>query len=318
MKGIEKDEEEEHAEEDQEEAWKTNEERRMEKANAVEDPRDAFIGEEFGWIGKGTYVKVELELEKKYACKFEDEDVLILCGVGRQECQFGLLRVKVKKHRWFPTILKNQDPLIFSVGWRRFQSVPTYITEDRNSRHRMIKYTPKYGWCFGVFYGPYFPIGSPFLALRKEEEGEEEKGHFRVCVTGVVLEINQSFKVMKKLKLIGEPSRVLKNTAFIKGMFNSKLEVSRYIGAEIRTVSGIRGQVKKEAGDDGTFRATFEDKILKSDIVFCRTWYAVDVPRFYNPALSYGRVRYLRTTAQLRREKGLAIPSQKDSEYKEI
>lgn len=36
-------------------------------------------------------------------------------------------------------------------------------------------------------------------------------------------------------------------------------------------------------GKDGSFRATFEDKPLLSDIVFLRAWVAVELPRFYNP-----------------------------------
>ena len=81
----------------------------------------------------------------------------------------------------------------------------------------------------------------------------------------------------------------MKNTAFVKGMFNSSMEVANYIGAQIRTVSGIRGQIKKiiKDGGEGTYRATFQDKIAMSDIVFCRAWYKVILDRYYNPILTY-------------------------------
>jgi ribosome biogenesis protein BMS1 len=130
--------------------------------------------------------------------------------------------------------------------------------------------------------------------------------------------MNTSFKVMKKLKLIGEPYKIMKNTAFIKGMFNSSLEVAKFGGASIKTVSGIRGSVKKAVKDgapDGAFRATFEDKIQKSDVIFLRTWYAVDIPKFCNHIIAYGRTRLLKTHAELRKERGIELETRKDSEY---
>ncbi|RKP25007.1 hypothetical protein SYNPS1DRAFT_33075 [Syncephalis pseudoplumigaleata] len=267
----------------------------------------------------GTYVRVLVRtMPCEFIAHFNPAYPVVLGGLLPSEEAFGYVQVRIKRHRWHPKILKSNDPLIFSVGWRRFQSIPLYSLDD-GTRNRMLKYTPEHMHCLATFYGPITAPSTGFCAVQSMQQS---KASFRISATGVVLDINQSTEIVKKLKLTGTPYKIYKNSAFIKGMFNSPLEVTKFEGAQIRTVSGIRGQIKKAINNKpGCFRATFEDKPLMSDIVFLRTWYGVRPKKYCNPVTSLLLAdkqswQGVRPTAQVRYEAGQAVPHKADSSYK--
>ena len=254
------------------------------RARAELDAMDPQMRVSMEGYRPGTYVRLRFSgMPYELIKNFDPTAPLVIGGLLNKEHSVGLMRFRLKRHRWHKKILKNKDPLIFSIGWRRFQSIPVYNMQDVGGRYRMIKYTPEHMHCLATIFGPMAPLNTGLVAFQTLDSNQAS---WRISATGTILDFDHSSKIMKKLKIVGVPLQIHRNTAFIEGMFNSNLEVAKFEGASIKTVSGIRGTIKKAVkvpGKKGVARCTFEDKILYKDIVFTRSWIAVDVPRLYNP-----------------------------------
>ncbi|OAA56696.1 ribosome biogenesis protein [Niveomyces insectorum RCEF 264] len=266
----------------------------------------------------GQYARLVLQgVPAEMVTQFSARRPLLVGGLTATEDRFGFLQVRIKRHRWHPRILKTNDPLIVSLGWRRFQTLPVYSISDSRTRNRMLKYTPEHMHCFAQFYGPFVAPNTGFVCFNSFAPTPDQPG-LRVAATGTVLAVDETTEIVKKLKLTGTPYKIFKNTAFIRGMFHSALEIAKFEGAAVRTVSGLRGQIKHALQQEGSFRATFEDKILLSDIVFLRAWYPVRPHRFYNPATNLIGWRPMRRTGELRRAANVPTPAPRNSQYRAV
>ena len=120
----------------------------LETLKKEKEARNKRNKEEFGEEGEasrirhegfrqGLYCRIRIDgIPCEFLDAFNPNLPLVLGGLTPQETNRGYIRCRFKKHRWHKKILKCNDPLIFSVGWRRFQSIPVFSTEDQNGRHR--------------------------------------------------------------------------------------------------------------------------------------------------------------------------------------
>jgi ribosome biogenesis protein BMS1 len=80
-----------------------------------------MLATNLGLYKRGSYVRLILKgLGESQRDSLKPTYPMVLARIEIGEDNLGFVKIKIKKHRWYPNILKSNDPLIFSVGWRRF------------------------------------------------------------------------------------------------------------------------------------------------------------------------------------------------------
>lgn len=181
---------------------------------------DEHVRLEIEGFRAGLYVRMSFKnIPSEFVENFDPSYPILIGALNMAEENVGLVSCKVKKHRWYRKILKTNDPLIISLGWRRFQTVPVYAKIEDDLKHRYLKYTPNHVTCNMSFYGPLTPQNTGFLAIQtvSSDIKEMKRIGFRIAATGAVNEVDKSSHIMKKLKLVGTPYKIFKKSAFISG-----------------------------------------------------------------------------------------------------
>ncbi|KAI3871857.1 hypothetical protein MKX03_014977 [Papaver bracteatum] len=296
------------------------------KTNIVEVSNlDEFTCMEIECFRAGTYVRFEIHGVPFEMVKNHDPcQPILVGGVSLEEVKVGYMQVRLERHSWHKKLLKTKDPIIVSVGWRRYQTRPMYTLKDFRGRNRVLNYTLKNKPCLATFWGPLAPPSTELVVVQSLADN---KAAFRILAKASVLKFSHDTDIMKKRKRIGTPYKIFKKTALIKDLFRSDLEIANFKDAKIQTASGISGKINKPAekglihGLDGIAKCTFKRKIHLRDTVFMHVYEQVEVPRFFNPIMRspepsdriwHGMV----DSCELTRASNLYVPANLDSYYK--
>ncbi|RZC81702.1 hypothetical protein C5167_044273 [Papaver somniferum] len=244
----------------------------------------------------GTYLRLEVrDVPFEMVGNIDPCHPILVGGISPAEVNVGYMQATLKRHTWHRKLLKTKDPIIVSIGWRRYQTTPIYAMEDRSKRLRMLNYTPVDTQCLAMFWGP---LASPSTRIVAVQSLPENKAAFRILATAVVVDLDHAAKITKKFKRSGTPWKISGKAALIRDLFKSDHEINRFKDAKIWTDSGTQGKVNKAVkkvfvdrprrkkvglAREGIAKCTFKRKICMRDTVFMRVSKEVEVPRFFCP-----------------------------------
>ncbi|KAI3861912.1 hypothetical protein MKX03_004420 [Papaver bracteatum] len=239
----------------------------------------------------GTYLRLEVrDIPFEMVGNINPGHPILVGGISPREENIGYMQATLKRHTWNRKLLKTRDPIIVSIGWRRYQTSPVYATDDSGDRLRMLNHTPVDTQCLAMFWGP---LASPNTGVVVVQDLPDKRAAFRILATGIVIDFNHAAKILKKCKRSRIPWKISGKTALIKNLFKSDDEIDKFKDAKLWTEGGIQGKVEKVAEKVrrrkdgvlrvGTVECKFKRRICMHDTIFMRLWKEVKVPGFFNP-----------------------------------
>ncbi|XP_026420014.1 ribosome biogenesis protein BMS1 homolog [Papaver somniferum] len=233
--------------------------------------------DEYPGFRPGTYLRLEVrDVPFEMVENIDPNHPILVGGISSVEENVGYMQATLKHRK----LLKTRNPIIVSIGWRQYQTIPVYATEDHRSKWpRMLNYTPVDTQCLAMFWGP---LASPNTGIVAVQYLRDKKAAFRILATAVVVDYDIG-KIIKKCKRSRTPWKISGKTALIKDLFKSDDEFYRFKDAILWTESGIPGKVVQAA--ERIAECKFKRRIVMGDTVFMRVQKEVEVPRFFNPVV---------------------------------
>ncbi|KAI3847185.1 hypothetical protein MKW92_052015 [Papaver armeniacum] len=138
----------------------------------------------------GTYLRLEVRGVPYEMVENFCHPILVV-GVDIEEEKAGYMQATLTRHSWHSKLLKTEDPIIVSIGWRRYMTIPIYAMKSDiyPGRLQMLDYTPKDEQCTAMFWGPLAPPSTGFVVVQSMAVHEAA---FRILATGFVHKNNQA------------------------------------------------------------------------------------------------------------------------------
>ncbi|AFP65235.1 BMS1-like protein (nucleomorph) [Chroomonas mesostigmatica CCMP1168] len=222
------------------------------------------------------FVEIFLEeLFDKFYRYFDPTFPLILCIDLNANFCAHITKALVNRHKWNKKIIRTQDVVFLSMGWKFFEASIVFFEEKSNKKsylQKCLSYRKSSSVCFvshpefsGTGIVAIFNPGNNFCSFHKGTI-------FNIIFSGKVEEPVTEFKIFKKIKLKGMIFKNFRKTCYVKNMFSTEIEILRFIGSFVHDTSGKKGLIKKpiKHGPPGSFRILSEKNMKKGDNVFLK------------------------------------------------
>jgi hypothetical protein len=184
---------------------------------------------------------------------------------------------KITKNKWERSVLNSGKNYIISIGWKIIVTKLYFCNHKNNEINYIMKNLKFSGFSYICFYTDSNSFQDIVVGIKTKSQARNsihQGTSFSFLFTGEVLFFNNVFKMFKRIKIKGIIFKKYKKSAFIRGMFSSSIDATKFRDAIIKTTDGIRGIIKNtdQITSTGNFRAIFEKKIQNETSVSIVTY----------------------------------------------
>ncbi|XP_067129041.1 pre-rRNA-processing protein TSR1 homolog isoform X2 [Centruroides vittatus] len=238
--------------------------------------RKRILSEERLGVLPGNFVTLHVvnvpeELFESYK---NHQNPLSIFGLLPYEQKMSLVNVVLKKHSSYNEPIKSKEPLIFHIGYRRFEACPIFSDHNFGKNHKFERFLQHDTASVASFYAPIIFPPNPVLVFKK--------GSLKLIATGSVLNADPNRIIIKRVVLSGHPFKINRKSAIVRYMFFNRDDILWFKPVELRTKYGRRGHIKEPLGTHGHMKCIFDKQLMSQDTVLMNLYKRVFPKWTYN------------------------------------